>query len=91
MQKTVRETLMAAAAGLPNVHLFDPTPYFLDGNGRVTPMLPDGTLLFSDDHHLSVSGSLSLSEAFRRFLEREGLSPSTAPSPAIPRPAPASP
>ena len=51
-------------------------------------MRPDGTLLFSDDHHLSLSGSLSLSEPFQRFLEQECLSGAPRPSPP---PLPASP
>ncbi|MEA5411403.1 acyltransferase family protein, partial [Synechococcus sp. BA-120 BA3] len=74
MQQAVRETLGSAASGLANVHVFDPSAHFLDGVGRVTAIKPDGTLLFSDDHHLSVSGSLSLADSFRSFLEEKGLS-----------------
>ncbi|MEA5442062.1 acyltransferase family protein [Cyanobium gracile] len=85
MQQTIRETLTEAAAGLSNVHLFDPSPFFLDAEGRVTPMRPDGTLLFSDDHHLSVSGSRSLAGPFERFLQQQGLT-SPGPTPSAPSP-----
>jgi hypothetical protein len=36
---------------------------------------PDGTPLYADNHHLSVSGSRSLAEPFRRFLTEAGLVP----------------
>jgi hypothetical protein len=75
MQRTVRATLEAAAVGLPNVHVFDPTPYLVGADGRVLDRRPDGTPLFADNHHLSVSGSRSLAEPFERFLSQAGLTP----------------
>jgi hypothetical protein len=75
MQRTVRDTMAAVAEGLPNVHVFDPTPYLLDGDGRVLDRRPDGTPLFADNHHLSVSGSRSLAAPFERFLSQAGLTP----------------
>ncbi|AFY29282.1 acyltransferase family protein [Cyanobium gracile] len=75
MQRTVRDTLEAAAAGLPNVHVFDPTPHLVGADGRVLDRRPDGTPLFADNHHLSVSGSRSLAEPFERFLTQAGLVP----------------
>jgi hypothetical protein len=77
MHKVIRDTLGAASSGLANVHVFDPSAHFLDEAGRVTAVKQDGTLLFSDDHHLSWSGSLSLADSFRSFLEQNGLSSST--------------
>jgi hypothetical protein len=76
MQRTVRDTLEAVAAGLPNVHVFDPTAHLLDGSGRVLYRRPDGTPLYADNHHLSVSGSRSLAGPFERFLSEAGLIPS---------------
>jgi hypothetical protein len=78
MQGIARATLMAAAAGLPNVHVFDPTPYFLDLKGRVKYRRADGTPLFADSNHLSVTGSRSLAEPFERFLVQAGLIPAPA-------------
>jgi len=75
MQAQVRDTMAAVAAGLPNVHVFDPTPYLLEADGRVRYRKPDGTPLYADNHHLSVSGSRSLAEPFRRFLTEAGLVP----------------
>ena len=71
--------LAQAAAGLPNVHLFDPTPWLLGPDGRVRHHRADGTPLYADSNHLSLSGSQALAEPFRRFLIRQGLLP------AVPR------
>jgi hypothetical protein len=73
MQQRLRDTLMAAASDLPNVHVFDSTPTFLDAKGRVTYRKPDGTPLFADSNHLSITGSRSLAEPFERFLVQSGL------------------
>jgi hypothetical protein len=75
MQRTMRATLEAAAAGLPNVHVFDTTPYLVGADGRVLDRQTDGTPLFADNHHLSVSGSRSLAGPFERFLAQAGLIP----------------
>jgi hypothetical protein len=68
------------AAGLPNVHVFDPTPYLVGRDGRVVYRRPDGTPLYADSHHLSVSGSRSLAAPFERFLQQQGL---TSPRPTL--------
>ncbi len=65
--------LARAAADLPNVHVFDPTPWLLGADGRVRHHRADGTPLYADSHHLSLSGSRALAEPFRRFLQRERL------------------
>ena len=78
MQQTIRQTLNAAASGLPNVHVFDPTPTFLDSMGRVIYRKADGTPLFADSNHLSMTGSRSLAEPFERFLVASGLIPASA-------------
>jgi peptidoglycan/LPS O-acetylase OafA/YrhL len=83
MQNTVRRTLARVASGLGNVHVFDPTDLLLV-DGQVRYRHPDGSLLYSDQHHLSRSGSSRLAEPFQRFLEREGLVP--APVASQPRP-----
>jgi peptidoglycan/LPS O-acetylase OafA/YrhL len=75
MQAQVRNTLAAVAAGLPNVRIFDPTPYLVETDGRVRYRKPDGTPLYADNHHLSVSGSRSLAEPFLRLLTEAGLVP----------------
>jgi hypothetical protein len=72
MQVTLRDTLEAAAKGLPNVFVFDPTPFFLD-NGRVRYRHSDGQFLFADKNHLSVSGSRLLADPFYDFLVRNKL------------------
>ena len=72
MQNTLRQTLGQVAAGLPNVHVFDPTGQLLH-QGRVQHRRADGTLQFADAHHLSVSGSKGLAEPFYRFLRAHGL------------------
>jgi hypothetical protein len=72
MQATVRDTLQAIAAGMDNVHVFDPTALLTD-DGRTRHRLADGTLLYSDWHHLSWSGSRMLADPFLQFLEGEGL------------------
>ncbi len=72
MQNTQRETLAAIAAGLDNVHVFDPTPYLLL-DGKVRHRGQDGTVLYSDNHHLSVTGSTMLASPFRGFLQEKGL------------------
>ncbi|KAF0654533.1 acyltransferase [Cyanobium sp. Copco_Reservoir_LC18] len=74
-QLAVRLTLEAAAAGLPNVHVFDPTPYLLAPDGRVRYRNDQGRIIYSDSHHLSVTGSRSLAEPFERFLAQAGLVP----------------
>lgn len=74
LQASQGRVLEAAARGLPNVHVFDSTPWFLE-NGRVRYRLEDGTLLFSDSHHLSVSGGRRLVAPFLRFLESADLVP----------------
>ena len=74
MQRTVADTLAAAARGLANVHVFDPTPLLLE-RGRVRHRLGDGTVIYADSHHLSVSGSRRLAEPFHRFLCSRGLVP----------------
>jgi peptidoglycan/LPS O-acetylase OafA/YrhL len=72
MQNSLRQTLAKAAAGLPNVHVFDPTDSLLVQR-RVQHRRQDGTLLYADGHHLSMSGSRSLAEPFLRFLQGQGL------------------
>jgi len=72
MQATVRNSLLAAAKGLDNVHIFDPTAAFMR-DGRVQHRSPEGDLLYVDFHHLSVSGSKRLTEPFLAFMRREGL------------------
>jgi peptidoglycan/LPS O-acetylase OafA/YrhL len=74
-QLAVRLTLEAVAAGLPNVHVFDPTPYLLAPDGRVRYRNDLGKIIYSDSHHLSVSGSRSLAAPFKRFLSQAGLTP----------------
>ena len=71
-------TLQLAAAGLDNVHVFDPTPWLLNpsGDGRVRYRLANGRYLYWDSNHLSVSGSRLLAEPFHRFLIQQGLAPS---------------
>ena len=71
----MRLTLEAVAAGLPNVHVFDPTPYLLAPDGRVRYRNDLGKIIYSDSHHLSVSGSRSLAAPFKRFLSQAGLTP----------------
>ncbi len=70
-------TLQLAAAGLDNVHVFDPTPWLLNpsGDGRVRYRLPDGRYLYWDSNHLSVTGSSLLAEPFHRFLIQQRLAP----------------
>ena len=76
MQTVVRQTLDAAAAGLENVHVFDPTPLLLDPqDGRVRYKSSNGNFLFWDSNHLSVSGSESLANSFHSFLLRQQLIP----------------
>ncbi len=72
MQATVRSSFLAAAKGLDNVHVFDPTGEFMR-DGRVQHRSPEGDLLYVDFHHLSVSGSRSLKEPLLAFMRREGL------------------
>jgi hypothetical protein len=78
MRRTLQGLLGQVAAGLPNVHVFDPTPYLVGPDGRVVYRRPDGTPLYADSHHLSVSGSRSLAAPFERFLQQQGL---TSPRP----------
>jgi hypothetical protein len=73
--RRLRALLARAAEGLPNVHLFDPTPWLLGPDGRVRHHRADGTPLYADSNHLSLSGSQALAEPFRRFLIRERLLP----------------
>ena len=72
-QRRLSDLLAQAAAGLANVHVFDPTPWLLGPDGRVRHHRADGTPLYADSNHLSLSGSHSLAEPFRRFLIRERL------------------
>ena len=72
MQNTQRQAMAAIAAGLGNVHIFDPTPYLLL-NGRVRHRNRGGTVLYSDNHHLSLSGSRLLAAPFKGFLQQEEL------------------
>lgn len=75
MHATMLRTLQLAAAGLPNVHVFDPTPWLLGRDGRVRYRLADGRYLYWDSNHLSVSGSKRLAEPFHRFLVQQRLAP----------------
>ena len=75
MHAAMLGTLQLAAAGLPNVHVFDPTPWLLGSNGRVRYRLADGRFLYWDSNHLSVSGSKLLAEPFHRFLLQQRLVP----------------
>jgi hypothetical protein len=72
MQSTLTAMLGAVARGLPNVFVFDPTPYFLQ-EGKVRYRLDDGRFVFTDDHHLSISGSRLIAEPFYQFLVKNGL------------------
>ena len=84
MRATLRTLLGEVAAGLPNVHVFDLTPFLVDASGRVVYRRPDGTPLYADSHHLSVSGSRSLAVPFEQFLQQQGLTsprPTASPSP----------
>jgi peptidoglycan/LPS O-acetylase OafA/YrhL len=72
MQNLQRETLASIAAGMDNVHVFDPTPYLLL-EGKVRHRSRQGTVLYSDNHHLSVSGSRMLAIPFQAFLQEKGL------------------
>jgi hypothetical protein len=74
MQDTLRSTLGEVARGMDNVHVFDPTVWLV-ADGRVQHRRPDGTVLYADAHHLSVTGSTMLAEPFHRFLEDQGLLP----------------
>ena len=84
MQNTLRQTLAQVAAGLPNVHVFDPTGQLLH-QGRVQHRRADGTLQFADAHHLSLSGSRSLAEPFYRFLKAHNLAGGAAQAGGNPR------
>jgi hypothetical protein len=77
-QATMLRTLLRAADGLDNVHVFDPTPWLLNpsGDGRVRYRLPDGRYLYWDSNHLTVSGSKLLAGPFHRFLIQQRLAPS---------------
>ena len=55
-----------------NLHVFDPAPNFIS-NGKVRHKSPKGDILYSDQHHLSYSGSKDLAAPFQRFLEAQGL------------------
>jgi hypothetical protein len=55
--------------------VFDPTPYLLAPDGRVRYRNDQGRIIYSDSHHLSVTGSRSLAEPFERFLAQAGLVP----------------
>ncbi|MEA5413422.1 SGNH hydrolase domain-containing protein, partial [Synechococcus sp. BA-120 BA3] len=74
-QQVIRSVLDQAASGLANVHVFDPTQELLDANGKVRYRNDEGTILYSDSHHLSVTGSRSLAVPFERFLVKSGLIP----------------
>ncbi len=75
MHANMLRTLQLAAAGLPNVHVFDPTPWMLGSDGRVRYRLANGRYLYWDSNHLSVSGSKLLAEPFHRFLVQQRLVP----------------
>lgn len=81
-QATIRSTLAAIARGKSNVHVFDPTSWMLQ-DGWVRHRLDDGTVLYADGHHLSVSGSRRLAAPFQRFLMDSGLA-ARPPIPAAP-------
>ena len=72
MQQNQLETFNAIAKDMPNVAVFDLTDEFLL-NGRVTHLLPDGKLRYFDSHHMTISGSESLTPRFLEFLRARGL------------------
>jgi peptidoglycan/LPS O-acetylase OafA/YrhL len=74
-QQVIRSVLDQAASGLANVHVFDPTQELLDATGKVRYRDKEGHIIYSDSHHLSVTGSRSLAEPFERFLVQSGLIP----------------
>lgn len=71
-QQLQRDALAAVAAGLSNVHVFDPTAALLK-QGRVQHRLSDGRLRYFDTNHLTVSASRELVPQWLVFLERHGL------------------
>ncbi|MFN7900647.1 MAG: acyltransferase family protein [Synechococcaceae cyanobacterium] len=76
MQTTMMQTLERAAAGLPNVHVFDLTPWLLDpATGQVRYKFGPGRYAYWDSNHLTLNGSRSLAEPFRKFLRDQGLLP----------------
>jgi hypothetical protein len=74
-QGVVSSVLNEVAVGLPNVHIFDPSQSLLDSSGRVRYRDAKGTIIYSDGHHLSVTGSRSLAKPFESFLIQSGLIP----------------
>lgn len=79
LQAVIQDVLAQSAAGLPNVHVFDPTPWLLDAGkgGRVRHRAADGRFLYWDSNHLTASGSLALADPFRAFLVQQRLVPAT--------------
>ncbi|MFN7900648.1 MAG: acyltransferase family protein [Synechococcaceae cyanobacterium] len=77
MHAIMLHTLQLAAAGLPNVFVFDPTPWLLNssGDGRVRYRLQNGRFLYWDTNHLTVTGSTLLADPFHRFLLQKHLAP----------------
>ncbi len=76
MQRTMMQSLERAAAGLPNVHVFDPTPLLLDpATGKVVYKRGPGRYNYWDSSHLSYSGSRALAEPFQAFLQKLSLLP----------------
>lgn len=66
------ELLNKISSNHKNVYIFDPSRYlFQDLN--ITHLDSSGSLIYSDTHHLSVSGSRSLSASFQEFLRVNGL------------------
>jgi hypothetical protein len=66
------ELLNRISSNHKNVYIFDPSRYlFQDLN--ITHSSPSGKLIYSDTHHLSVSGSRSLSASFQEFLRENEL------------------
>ncbi|WP_323208484.1 acyltransferase family protein [Synechococcus sp. BA-132 BA5] len=74
-QSLIASILNEAAAGLKNVHVFNPAKALLDASGKVRYRDEKGNVIYSDSHHLSVTGSRSLAEPFERFLVESGLIP----------------
>ncbi len=71
MQRTMMQTLERAAAGLPNVHVFDPTPLLLDpATGKVAYKRGVGRYNYWDSSHLTATGSRGLSAPFLAFLKK---------------------
>jgi len=77
-QKLIASILNEVAVGFKNVHVFDPTQALLDSSAKVRYRDAKGNVIYSDSHHLSMTGSRSLAEPFERFLVASGLIPASA-------------